>query len=230
MTYPYQCWHFGQNKLTLKTFPLVLPIFLQSTSCHCLDTSIQSTGVNDSLLSEYLSIKWLLFSLKWILFSLKWIPFSLSQVNADIPAIEKAIQASGSKVRTHSLFLIPFLKRLTTLIHVKRQSYIILISPPLACLKNLLCQVKMSGEDLKACVLEIQEVLVAWTVSCLVILPEPFLSDTQLLFILRQKYTDSENVLSGDQIGGGMFKHVHTAPQQCQPDRPVTLGVLLDYS
>merc|ERR1712014_365612 len=39
------------------------------------------------------------------------------QVNADIPAIEKAIQASGSKV-------------------------------------------KMSGEDLKACVLEIQEVLV----------------------------------------------------------------------
>merc|ERR1712210_277584 len=40
------------------------------------------------------------------------------QVNADIPAIEKAIQASGSKV-------------------------------------------KMSGEDLKACVLEIQEVLVA---------------------------------------------------------------------
>ena len=23
---------------------------------------------------------------------------------------------------------------------------------------------------------------------------------------------------------------IHTAPQQCQPDRPVTLGFLLDYS
>ena len=122
-----------------------------------------------ALTHQYKVQEWI--SIKWTLFSLKWIPFSLSQVNADIPAIEKAIQASGSKVRTHSLFLIPFLKRLTTLIHVKRQSYIILISPPLACLKNLLCQVKMSGEDLKACVLEIQEVLVAWTVSCLVILP-----------------------------------------------------------
>ena len=32
---------------------------------------------------------------------------SLSQVNADIPAIEKAIQASGSKVRTNSFFLNP---------------------------------------------------------------------------------------------------------------------------
>ena len=94
----------------------------------------------------------------------------------------------------------------------------------------MLCQVKMSGEDLKACVLEIQEVLVAWTVSCLVILPWPFVSDTQLLFILRQKYTDSENVLSGDEIGGGMFKHVHTAPQQCQPNRSLWVFCLIILS
>ena len=83
-------------------------------------------------------------------------------MNADIPAIEKAIQASGSKVRTHSFFF-PFWEvgSLKIKSHVGSQSFtLVFVLPSLVSLKNLVSQVKMSGEDLKACVLEIQEVLV----------------------------------------------------------------------
>ena len=136
--------------------------------------------------------------LKYQSHSLTWLSFLFAaifshicfwQVNADIPAIEKAIQASGSKVSSfvfvpfqpslhHVLLCLSYFNRLSTTFFcvcpcsaVSLQISFVFVLFQLTLYKVPGAQVKMSGEDLKACVLEIQEVLVNWTTSTELLVP-----------------------------------------------------------